>query len=73
MTDFHSESNGRGKRAGERLARLVGRVLLWGCVLLLLIRGVASYLTSDPHTVTQASAVILTRPAGDGLSSRGRE
>lgn len=47
-----------------RLGRFAGRVLLWGCVLLLLARGIASYLNSDSHpaTKTRGATVTVMRP-----------
>jgi hypothetical protein len=57
-----------------RFVRFAGRVFLWGCVLLLLVRGIASYLGSGSHpnsairggqmTVTQS--VIPVPSAGRG-------
>jgi hypothetical protein len=43
-----------------RLVRIAGRVLLWGCVLLLLVRGALSLLSTDTRTVTKASGVTVT-------------
>lgn len=57
-----------------RLVRLAGRVLLWGCVLLLLVRGIASYLSSDspPATTTRGATVTVTQPAGTEPSNAQR-
>jgi hypothetical protein len=54
----------------NRLARCVGRLLLWGCVLLLLIRGIVFYLgaDSDTATATRRAGVTVTRPAGSPSS-----
>jgi hypothetical protein len=48
-----------------RLGRFVGRVLLWGCVLLLLVRGVASYFDGGSRvvTTTRGVTVTVTQPA----------
>jgi hypothetical protein len=60
-----------GAPVARGAARLVGRVLLWGCVVLLLVRGIASYLDSDPRqatargagtAVTQQSPDVVTAP-----------
>jgi hypothetical protein len=58
----------------NRLGRFVGRLLLWGCVLLLLIRGIASYLAGDSHTATatRRAGVSITRPAGSASSAEGK-
>jgi hypothetical protein len=55
----------------NHLARLVGRLLLWGCVLLLLIRGMASYLDTGSHvvTTTRGAGVTVTQPANTVPSS----
>lgn len=47
-----------------RLVRFAGRVLLWSCVLLLLIRGITSYLGEDSHrTPTKRGATVtVTQP-----------
>jgi hypothetical protein len=50
----------------NRLTRLVARLLLWGCVLLLLVRGIASYFGGgDPRvvTTTRGVGVTVTQPA----------
>jgi hypothetical protein len=46
-----------GNRQVDRLARSVARMLLWGCVLLLLVRGVASELSPGSQTVTPIHGV----------------
>jgi hypothetical protein len=54
----------------NRLARFAGRVLLWGCVLLLLVRGMASYFdtTSRVPTTTRGATVTVTQPASTETS-----
>jgi hypothetical protein len=50
-----------------KLVRVVGRILLWGCVLLLLVRGTGAVLTSSPSPV-RARAVTVLVPADQGGS-----
>jgi hypothetical protein len=47
-----------------RLLRVAARGLLWGCVLLLLVRGIASYFdtTSRVPTTTRGVTVTVTQP-----------
>jgi hypothetical protein len=81
MIDLRSK-NGRGAPAGEaggRLAKTAGRLVLWGCVLLLLIRGIASVLAGPPETSKAPARPALTitqpapsPPAGAGGEGRGR-
>ncbi len=59
-----------------RLTRLVGRVLLWGCVLLLLIRGAISmFNTGDSGGVsaTRGVTVTVTQPAHTETAPAGRK
>jgi len=66
-----SNSQKDGSTAGvTRLTRFAGRVLLWGCVLLLLVRGIASYfdMTSRVPTTTRGVTVTVTQPAGTETS-----
>jgi hypothetical protein len=59
-----------------RLARVVGRLLLWGCVLLLLIRGALSMLgTPEPHvgTATRGVTVTVTQSAHTETSQARRK
>ena len=61
-----SKSQQDGSAVGaSRLTRVVGRMLLWGCVLLLLVRGMASYLSPGSHvvTTTRGAGVTVTQPA----------
>lgn len=44
----------------KRLARIAARVLLWGCVLLLLIRGALSMLNTESRVPTTTSGVTVT-------------
>jgi hypothetical protein len=70
--NFTSESNldpdaiaASTSGAVTRLLRSAARVLLWGCVLLLLVRGIASYFdtTSRVPTTTRGVTVTVTQPA----------
>jgi hypothetical protein len=66
MRDFRGKSDGRGARGSEvggRLVRVAGRLLLWGCVLLLLVRGIASVLGTSPSVRVPARTVTVTQPA----------
>lgn len=57
---------GRSSTDGlTRLAHVAGRVLLWGCVLLLLVRGALSLLSTDTRVVssTRGVTVTVTQPA----------
>jgi hypothetical protein len=77
MIDLRSK-NGRdaqGGEAGGRLGRAVGRLVLWGCVLLLLIRGIASVLAGPPQPAKAPAepAVTITQPAAPAPpAGRGR-
>lgn len=43
-----------------RLIHVVGRALLWGCVVLLLVRGIASYFDSNSRVPTTTRGVTVT-------------
>jgi hypothetical protein len=66
MVDLRGKNKpGAGTESGERLLRAAGRMALWSCVLLLLVRGIASVLAGPP---TQSSAparptITVTQPA----------
>jgi hypothetical protein len=49
--------------AGGRIARAAGRLALWGCVLLLLIRGIAAVLASPPQPARTPAPITVTQPA----------
>jgi hypothetical protein len=75
--NFTSESNLDSESIGAStsgafawLLRNAARVLLWGCVLLLLVRGIASYFDSTPRVITRTRGVTVTvmQPAGTGSS-----
>jgi len=73
--DRQDDTVGAGGERVTGVARVVGRLVLWGCVLLLLIRGVASVLAGPPQpTRTPAGAVVtITQPAPAAPSAgRGR-
>jgi len=58
----------------KRLARIAARALLWGCVLLLLIRGTLSMLNTESRVPTTTSGVTVTatQPASTGSTSAQR-
>ena len=57
-------------RSGNGLLRVIGRVFLWACVILLLARGVAATITDTQHrqtvTVTVTHRVISPIVSGGG-------
>ncbi len=57
-----------------RLARTGGRLLLWGCVLLLLVRGALSMLSTDSRvvTTTRGATVTVTQPVHSETSQARR-
>jgi hypothetical protein len=58
-----------------RVARFIGRLLLWGCVLLLLIRGALSMLSTSPGVVTstRGATVTVAQPAHAEPAPAGRK
>lgn len=76
---IHHKSDPGGVRSSDsftRCARIVGRLLLWGCVLLLLIRGALSILsTPDTRavTTTRGVTVTVTQPAHTETSQAQRK
>lgn len=75
MIDFRSRSR-QGVLSGDgvgRLGRAAGRLVLWGCVLVLLIRGIASVLAGSPHPVSAQGRpfVTVTQPASAATPSTG--
>jgi hypothetical protein len=75
----HQKSDLGGVRSSDgftRCTRIVGRLLLWGCVLLLLIRGALSILsTPDTRavTTTRGVTVTVTQPAHTETSQAQRK
>lgn len=53
-------SVGRPADGVTRLARIIGRLLLWGCVLLLLIRGAMSVLSTHARVPARTPGVTVT-------------
>lgn len=82
MSDFRRTTNsetqssvGHSQTGGlARLGRFVGRLLLWGAVLLLLVRGIASYFGPPTHvvTTTRGVTVTVTQPAHTEPSAHGK-
>jgi hypothetical protein len=64
------EPSSGGTEARERLARLVGRLVLWGCVLLLLLRGIASVLAGPPSSAPARTVMTVTQPAPGAPAGR---
>ncbi len=60
-------ATGSAPGVGTRLARLVGRTLLWGCVLLLLVRGVGAILARSPE-IPRPRTVTVIAPGERGNS-----
>jgi len=83
MSDFHRFTNGDGqpdigRSSGDsfaRLVRFVGRLVLWGCVLLLLVRGAISVLGSGSRVAQRARVVTVPvmQPAHSGTSQEQRK
>jgi hypothetical protein len=83
MTVFHRRTSqetqssiGRSPADGfTRLAHIAGRLLLWGCVLLLLIRGALSLLNTATRDVgrTRGVKVTVTQPAHTETSQARRK
>jgi hypothetical protein len=68
-----NERGAQASDAGGRIARAAGRLVLWGCVLLLLIRGIASVLAGPPQPARPPAAVTVTQPAAPvPAAGRGR-
>ena len=61
----NTNPQGRPATGVHRLARCAGRILLWACVLLLLVRGIASYLRPvvQAPTPSHGVTVTVTQPA----------
>lgn len=59
--------------AVNRVVRFVAQMLLWGCVLLLIIRGIFSEFSTGPQTVTTTRGVTgpISVPAPAHLSTGG--
>lgn len=77
MTDFHRRKSEPGALATSdalgRTGRLAGRVALWGCVLLLLLRGIASVLAgTTPQPARTPTVVTVTQPAAPASRGTGR-
>jgi len=63
-----------GREGAARVVRLVARVVLWGCLLILLLRGVGAVLSTEPnHAAPRTQTVTVTGPsAGAPATGKGR-
>lgn len=71
-----------GNSAVTRLVRFTARMLLWGCLLLLIVRGIISEFNPGPHVVTTtrggaSGAISIPAPApvtttGNGTTPASR-
>ncbi len=65
-----------GREGAARVVRFVARVVLWGCLLILLLRGVGAVLSTEPNHApsrTQTVTVTVTGPsAGAPATGKGR-
>jgi hypothetical protein len=63
-----------GREGAARVVRLVARVVLWGCLLILLLRGVGAVLSTEPnHAPSRTQTVTVMGPsAGAPATGKGR-
>jgi hypothetical protein len=63
-----------GREGAARVVRFVARVVLWGCLLILLLRGVGAVLSTEPnHAPSHTQTVTVTGPsAGAPTTGKGR-
>lgn len=63
-----------GREGAARVVRLVARVVLWGCLLILLLRGVGAVLSTEPsHAPSRTQTVTVTgSSAGSPAAGKGR-
>ncbi len=63
-----------GREGAARVVRFVARVVLWGCLLILLLRGVGAVLSTEPnHAPSRTQTVTVTGPsAGAPTTGKGR-
>jgi hypothetical protein len=63
-----------GREGAARVVRLVARVVLWGCLLILLLRGVGAVLGTEPnHAPSRTRTVTVTGPSvGSPATGKGR-
>lgn len=61
-----------GRHAGsiKRLIQLLGRLVLWGCVLILLVRGIASFASPQASPVSHRTAAFGAQQPPSGIPGR---
>jgi hypothetical protein len=62
----------RGDWGVSKIARVAGRIVLWACVLLLLIRGIESVLSASPKQARRVQTVTVTVPSSTQSKMGGR-
>jgi len=58
-------------RSGSGLLRVLGRVLLWACVILLLVRGVAATIADRSSHVSRTVTVTVVQKVTTAPTTRG--
>ncbi len=63
-----------GREGAARVVRFVARVVLWGCLLILLLRGVGAVLSTEPnHAPSRTQTVTVAGPSANApATGKGR-